>query len=277
MAETIEAYVYEEPEFDESDFSDSDSSDEECSHTQTSNIDGSTVCMICGLKVDEALLDNETRYYGAADTRYTKDPSRHNQRKNEERSLYSDLEPLGFPQEIIERANTYYKEIIKDKIYRAGNRMSIVFACTYHAYADMQEPRVPMELAAKFKLDKKGISNGLKTFSHVFRKRPGKKYIDAMDLVPKLLSELHIEKSRHKTCKDDIQTIYDFVQSKSRTFNSSNPQSIAAGLVYYYLKLNDVPITRSEFSKVVHLTDITFTKIATDTHKVLGNQTEIKF
>ncbi len=275
MAEAIEAYVYEESPIIDPDYSDSDS--EKCSHTQTSNIDGCTVCMICGLKVDEVLLDNETRYYGAADTRYTKDPSRHNQRKNEERSLYSDLEPLGFPQEIIERANTYYKEIIKDKIYRAGNRMSIVFACTYHAYSDMQEPHVPSELAQKFKLDKKGISNGFKTFSKVFRKRPNKKYIDAMDLVPKLLSELHIEKSMHKPCIDDIQTIYDFVQSKSRTFNSSNPQSIAAGLVYYYLKLNDVPITRAEFSKVVHLTDITFTKIATDTHIVLGDQNEIKF
>lgn len=276
MADTIEAYVYED--FDgEYDYSDSDSESEECTHTQTSNIDGSTVCMNCGLKIDEALLDNETRYYGAADTRYTKDPSRHNQRKNEERSLYNDLEPKGFPQEIIERANTYYKEIIKDKIYRAGNRMSIVFACTYHAYADMHEPRVPTELAEKFQLDKKGISNGLKTFSRVFRKRPEKKYIDAMDLVPKLLAELNIDKSQHKACKDDIQTIYNFVQSKSRTFNSSNPQSIAAGLVYYYLKLNDVPITRTDFSKVVHLTDITFTKIAADTHKVLGNQKEIKF
>lgn len=257
--------------------SDSESDSEECPHDQISNIDGTTVCMVCGLKLDETLLDNETRYYGASDTRYTHDPSRHNQRKNEERSLRGDLEPLAFPKEVIERANDYYKEIIKDKIYRAGNRLSIVFACTYHAYIDMQEPRVPTELAKDFKLDKKGISNGLKTFSHIFRNRIGKRHIDAMDLVPKLLSELHIEKKKHKACMDDLQKIYNFVQSKSRTFNSSNPQSIAAGLVYYYLKLNNVPITRSEFSQVVKLTDITFTKIATDTHKVLGNTSEIKF
>ena len=276
MSETIEAYGYEDLDEDMSYGSDSES-ESECAHPQTSNIDGSTVCMVCGLKVDEALLDNETRYYGAADTRYTKDPSRHNQRKNEERSLYSDLEPLGFPQEVIERANEYYKEIIKDKIYRAGNRMSIVFACTYHAYADMQEPHVPTELAKTFKLDKKGISNGLKTFSRIFRKRPNKKYIDAMDLVPKLLSELNIDKSNHRTCIDDTSTIYEYVKSRSHTFNSSNPQSIAAGLVYYYLKLNDVPISRADFSKVVHLTDITFTKIASDIHKVLGNNSDIKF
>jgi transcription initiation factor TFIIIB Brf1 subunit/transcription initiation factor TFIIB len=271
MAETIEAYGYAD-EYEEL----SNSGETECVHTNISNIDGCTVCMVCGLKIDEALLDNETRYYGASDTRYTRDPSRHNQRKNEERSLYSDLEPLGFPNQVIESANTYYKVIIKDKIYRAGNRMSIVFACTYHAYADMQEPRVPSELAKKFKLDKKGVSNGLKTFARTFKNR-AKKYIDAMDLVPKLLSELNIDSKKHKVCQDDIQTIYEFVQSKSLTFNSSNPQSIAAGLVYYYLRLNNVQITRSEFSKIVNLTDITFTKIATDTHKVLGNTDVIKF
>ncbi len=270
----MEAYVYEE---DQEEQEEQESESEECPHDQTSNIDGSTVCMTCGLKVDEALLDNETRYYGAADTRYAKDPSRHNQRKNEERSLYSDLEPLGFPQEIIERANIYYRGIIKDKIYRAKNRMSIVFACTYHAYSDMEEPRVPNELAKEFNLDKKGVSTGLKTFSKLYRNRPNKKYIDAMDLVPKLLSELNIDEKMHNSCLSDIQIIYDFVQSKSKTFNSSNPQSIAAGLVYYYLKLTNVPITRSEFSKIVKLTDITFTKIATDTHKVLGVEEEIKF
>lgn len=272
MTEAINAYFFEQ-EFSELSESESD----ECEHLNTSNVDGSTVCLNCGVKIDELLLDNETRYYGVSDTRYASDPSRHNQRRNEERSLYADLEPLGFPQEIIERANTYYKKIIENKIYRAGNRLSIVFACTYYAYTDMQESRDPNELARQFKLDKKGISNGFKTFSHVFRKRPDKKYMDAMDLVPKLLSELNIDKVRQKTCFDDIKTIYDFVQSKSRTFNSSNPRSIAAGLVYYYLKLNGVNITRVEFSRVVKLTDITFTRIATDTHKVLGNKDDLKF
>jgi transcription initiation factor TFIIIB Brf1 subunit/transcription initiation factor TFIIB len=167
--------------------------------------------------------------------------------------------------------------IIKDKIYRAGNRMSIVFVCTYHAYNDMGEPRSPVDLANKFKLDKKGISNGFKLFSRIFRKRPNKKYIDAMDLVPKLLSDLHIDKDKQRICTDDINKIYDFVQSKSRSFNSSNPQSIAAGLVYYYLRLSNVNITRSEFAKIVNLTDITFTKIATDIHDVLENDKVIRF
>jgi len=268
--ESIEAYIEEDDSYEMD-------TDPECAHSSTSNIDGSTVCMDCGVKLGESLLDNEVTYYGSNDTRFAKDPSRHNQRKAEERSLHSDLEPLGFPQEIIERANVYYKEIIKNKIYRAGNRLSIVFACTYYAYCDIMEPRVPSELAQRFKLDKKGVSNGFKIFSHAYTKRPDKKYIDAMDLVPKLLSELNIDKKSQKVCRDDIQIIYDFVHTKSKIFNSSNPQSVASGLIYYYFKINDVPITRSEFSRVVHLTDITFTKIACNVHSILGNPAEIKF
>ena len=237
---------------------------EECPHSQIINLDGSTVCVDCGLNIEENLIDTEAHYYGASDTRYSKDPSRHSQRKNEERTLYSDLEQNGFPADIIERANNYYKEIIKNNIYRAKNRRSIVFACTYHAYEDIGEPRVPGDLALIFKLDKKKVSNGLKLFSHVFRKRPGKKYIDAMDIVPKLLIAMNIDESRHENCVKDIRMIYNFVNSKSKSFSSSNPQSIAAGLIYYYLLLNNITVKRAEFAKIVHLTDITFTRISND-------------
>jgi transcription initiation factor TFIIIB Brf1 subunit/transcription initiation factor TFIIB len=271
--ETIEAYEY-ETAFD----SDNESQDSiNCEHEKLNNSDGITVCMDCGEKIDEALMDNESRYYGQSDTRYAKDPCRHNQRKNEERSCYGDLEAYGFPREVIERANDYYKAIIKDKIYRAGNRISIVFACAYHAFEDVMEPHSPAELAVFFKLDKKGISNGLKIFSKVFRKRPTKKYLSAMDIVPKLLVDLHIDDSIHKSCIEDITTIYNFVMSKSKTFNSSNPLSVAAGLIYYYFKLNSVQMSRVEFSRIVKLTDITFTKLATDIHKVLGSKKELKF
>lgn len=294
MDEIIGTIIVSDEELDAYEYVDETSADESeeeveinenCMHQSTTTVDGNTICLICNLKLHETLVDNETRYYGAADTRYNRDPSRHNQRKSEERRLHGDLEPLGFPQDVIERANDYYKVIIKDKIYRAGNRLSIVFACTYHAYEDIGEPRLPTELAKEFKLDKKGISNGLKTFSKIFRKRPQKKYINAMDLVPKLLADLNISSNQHRACLDDINTIYQFVQAqtKSKTFNSSNPQSVASGLVYYYLKLQDVTnspnktITRANFAKVVKLTDITFTRIAIEIHKILGTDIDIKF
>lgn len=266
MTETIEAYPWSE-ENNQGD--DSNEFSSECTHKSVNNMDGSSVCNDCGLKVDESLLYNENRYYGADDTRFTKNPSRHHKRKDEERSLYADLEPLEFPQFIIEKANDYYKMIIKDKIYRAKNRLSIVFACTFYAYIDCGEPQSAIELSKKFNLNKKGISSGLKSFANIFRNRPNKKHIQPLDLIPKLLSDLGISDISYY---EDIKKIYEFVEARSPTIKTSIPQSVSAGLVYYYLKLKKYPISRAEFAKIVKLTEITFTKIANDTSEIIGKK-----
>lgn len=264
MTDVIEIEAFQESPFDDFFCSDSDSDSEECDHSQQTNIDGSTICMICGLKIDEELVDREARYYGNSDTRYSKDPSRHNQRKSEERTLYKDLEPKGYPQEIIERADSYYRIIIKDKIYRAKNRQAIVFACVYHAYADMEQPVSPSDLAKQFSLNKKRVSNGMKIFSNTFRSRPNSTQISPMDLVPKILNDMGITVSNQKIWLADISKIYGHVRSCGCKFISSSPSSIAAGLVYFYTRLrkDKDPITRGKFGNVVNMTDITFTKIA---------------
>ena len=254
-----------------------DPGDPDCEHLHTIKIDGQTVCNDCGLCIEETLVDHDVYYYGTADTRFNKDPGRHNIRRNEDRSLYADLEPLSLPQEIVERANNYYKQIIENAIYRANNRKSIVFACLYHVYVDIGEPQPPMELARKFGLDKKADNNGLKIYSYMIRKRPNKKYIDALDMIPGMLVKLNLDTRVEKDCKEDISAIYNFVRGKNKTFTSSNPQYIAGGLLFYYLKLIDHPISRAEFSKGVGINDATFTGIAREAHAIIGGEKEIKF
>jgi len=96
----LEAYESEE----ESQYINNPYNFETCSHLQVSIVDGSNVCNECGMKIDESLVDNETRYFGACDSKFNKDPTRHHQRKDEERSLYYDLQPLNIPQKVIEIA-----------------------------------------------------------------------------------------------------------------------------------------------------------------------------
>lgn len=239
----------------------------DCLHQSTTYVNGSTICNACNMKLEDDFFDTEARYYGASDTRYPKDPSRHHHRKNEERSLKVDLNVLGFPQEIIDRADTYYQKIIENKIYRAKNRLSIVFACVFNAYKAMGEPRAPDELARVFNLNKKGISKGLKTYEQTFRNSDDKKYITALDLIPKILSKLNLHNNLYF---EDIKIIYNSVQSQSTLYKSSNPQSVAAGLVYLYLKLAQRDIPRVEYNKIVNLTDITYTRVARETANVLN-------
>ena len=239
-----------------------------CTHTNVCYLEGSQICNDCGMKLHDMLLDNEVRFYGASDTKFSKDPTRHHHRKDEDRSLYNDLVPLGLPQNIIHIANEYYKEIIKNSIYRAKNRMSIVFACTYKAYIDINEPKRPDELAKLFGLSKKSESRGIITFSKVFRNHK-KKQIRAIDLIPKILSDLNL--NDRPDVYDDIKNIYNYLY-KHRSFKSANPQSVAAGIIYYYLELIHYPITRHEYSKIVNLTDITFNSISEEAQRIIGHR-----
>lgn len=252
--------------------SDSDS-DYECMHESTIKTENSIiVCKDCGLNLEEdSLVDNENVYYGASDTRYSSNPTRHHYRKEIERTLYADLEKLGFPKEIIERANDYYKEIIKNNIYRAKNRSAIIFGCVFRVYKDINEPRTPNDLATIFKINKKIMSKGLKIFSSVFPDIPQKE-ISPVDLIPKLLNDLGVNKSIASIYYDDIILIYNFVEKRSILFKQSNPQSVAAGIVYCYLKLKKIDITKKDYSKIVKLTDITFTKIAKNTGEIIGQK-----
>lgn len=268
-----EPIIFYEPENDDCTVNYNDT----CTHEKTIDDDGCTICITCGAQLDEQLVDNETCFYGNSDTRYSQDPSRHNNGYSDEKSLFPDLEALNIPINIINFANEEYKAIVKDKIYRAKNRLAIIFACTWKAYQHFNIYREPYELASLFKLTKKQISIGLKTYANIFRKNSNKIQLVPLNFVPMLLDKVHISPDRREICIHDITIINDFVKTKNKSFNSTSAKSIAAGLVYYYFKLTNVKITRSQFAIVAGLTDITFTKIAKDIHTILEIDKKIKF
>lgn len=237
----------------------------ECLHSSTTKNDcGTTICDDCGLKLEDTLVDNENKYYLVSETRYSTKSC------TGEKSLYSELEALGFPQQIIELADNYYKQIIQTKIYRSKNHNGIVFACVFNAYSDALESKPAIELGAKFGLDRKKTTNGLKMFGKFFRHRPEKKYIRPMDLIPQLLYKLKISDTERKIYMHDLDLIYKYIYKTSQHIRTAIPSSAASGLVYYYLKLRGININRNEFSKIVELTEITFIRVAREIVKLIG-------
>lgn len=237
-----------------------------CDHLDTVKEEGSIVCCKCGLRLSDTLIDTEQRYYTPGDSTTI---NRHHTRKSDARSLYGDLEKHGFPKPIMELSNTYYIQIINGQIYRAKMRTAIVFACVFNAFKALKEPRSPEEIAKIFGLDKKGISRGLKLFSSFFKGRIGNDHITALHLVPKLLADLNIN---NPLILEDLTKLFEFVERSSQLYKSSAPQSVAAGLIWYYLKRAKIAVTKQQFTKVVGLTDITFTKLADETAYRLGEQ-----
>lgn len=242
-----------------------------CLHTSTDTICGISTCKDCGQEMPRDIpRDREWRYYGQSDTRHTADPNRVQARKTEERTIIKDVENLGFSDSIISSANRIYTEVTKGKIYRGNSRKSIVFACIFHAYKLAGVPQSHERLTGIFGLNRK---SGLKGLKHVNLHAPKTSVIRATYITPETLVEEIMDKFH---ASDDqkiaVKELYQKIKNRSSKLNRSRPQSVAAGLTFYWILLERKNITLKEFTKRVALSELTISKIAKEIGNILqGN------
>jgi transcription initiation factor TFIIIB Brf1 subunit/transcription initiation factor TFIIB len=243
---------------------------DKCQHEQLIDDEAGKICIKCGLLIDHGLShEKEWRYYGSDDTRHSTNPSRCHLRKNEDKNIYKDVENLGFEKEIVEIANETYQKIILSKIKRGYSRKAIIFACIFNAYKIKGMPQSPEKVAEPFKLKKKAISKGMRTFAKHMGKKVPIRYTTPVDLVPNIMKELNA--GPEHTIK--VNLIWNKVADCSSLLKRSNPQSTAAGLVYYYCRFIHKKINRKNFSEKVKLSEITIVKLSREIAKILGNDT----
>lgn len=230
----------------------------DCKHDRmTVTEDGNEVCEECGLETPHE-LDNspEWRFYKENDTKQSSDPSRCFLRKYEEKSIYRDIEGYQLPTEVIERANSSYATVTEESILRGNSRKGLIVACIFYAYEDLGHRQSQDEIKQFFNINKKILSNGMKMFNLKIKRSPV--YTTPIDFIPKILAKFNLsEKHIHF-----VNTLYTKICIKSSFINRSNPDSIAAGLSYFVLKHINYPISLSDFSKRVGLSDITIHKIS---------------
>ena len=61
--------------------------------------------------------------------------------------------------------------------------------------------------------------------------------------------------------KDDVIEIYNKIENRSSILNRSRPQSVASGIVRYYILLNEKENTMAEFRSKVKLSELTINRI----------------
>jgi transcription initiation factor TFIIIB Brf1 subunit/transcription initiation factor TFIIB len=221
---------------------------------------GNKVCEKCGLELPRE-IDNskEWRYYGAQDTRHNGDPSRCHMRKIEERTINKDVENMGFSDKIIEKANSIYESVSQGKIFRGNSRKAIIFACIFHAYKLSGDPQPCDTLIDIFNLEKKVGLRGLK---HVNLKIPADSEIKSTYITPEhLIVDIMNKFEATGEQKDDVISIYKKIANRSSILNRSRPQSVASGIVRYYILVNDKDISMTEFRAKVKLSELTINRI----------------
>jgi len=248
---------------------DKDDSKKNCKHENLVNEQGTVLCKDCGLEVSKTMsYEKDWRYYGSDDTRKNSDPNRCHIRKLEDKSIFKDVEHLGFSEKIVNTANDIYTQVTKGKIFRGNSRKAIIFGCVFHSIKLNGKSYTCDSLREIFKLDRKNILRGLK---HVSLNAPKTSHIRIKQNFSDLIEECASKFDLSDEDKKEILTIYDKVKNKSPVINRSRPQSVTSSLIYYFLckKKGSNNVNIKDFIKKVKLSELTITKITKEISRII--------
>jgi len=247
----------------------------ECMHAQWTLEHASKICVECGILMDKGLsYEKEWRYYGMRDTKHQSDPNRCNLRRVEDKSIFRDIEKLGFNDKIISRANFIYEQVTKDRIFRGNTRKGIIFACIFHAHKMIDNPHSCDNLIDIFQMDRKTALKGLK---YVNLNLPRDAYdshwlqIDTRHLIREIMSKFNATPMK----TEEVVQIYDMIHNRSSLLNRSRPQSVACGIVRYYITGSNPEISSEYFRSKVHLSELTINKIVKEIHRIIDTDERI--
>lgn len=239
-----------------------------CSHKDTFEDGGITQCLDCGEQFSSIESKDALPTYGTAQTVSVLDPTRCQKRKSDERSIFKDVENMGFPDSIVRLANSIYLDNarkynseVKDSenfnVHRGTNRKALIFASIYSAYK-ISTPKSIDELIKPFGIDKKAGQNGIKCIQrNISKKSPIRTtYIRPYHLIDETMDKFNATKDQ----KLEAIEIFKRIDNRSSVLLRSKPQSVAAAVVYHWIKKTNKNISIQEFSSKVGLSGLTITK-----------------
>lgn len=240
----------------------------ECSHKHTiiNNTD-ETVCQDCGmtLKVD-IILEKDWKNFGtkgAVDQTRTSVVSR-----TKYKGIEDDLKHLNLQPEIQEEVIRIYNKATQHgkAPYRTYRKKALILACVSEAHKKNKTPINFDRLIEMFQpIERKHAFQGFKILA--LKNKHHIIYIKPIDLVGDLLSKYGIEDP--KPYLESIEMLYKRIANRSSILNRSKPQSVAAGLIYYYSLAERRNIPLKEFSLNISISELTINKIAKEISSIL--------
>ena len=187
-----------------------------------------------------------------------------------ERSLYKvflEIQEIckknNLPIIIINEAKSLYSIISKTKISRGSNRKGIIAACVYFACKECKVPRSANEIAEMFSIGTTVMTKGVKKCQEIiYMNKKNKKRltkspsIQANSFIKRFCNKLDLEE-RHT---EEIIKICDKCMQEN-LISENTPPSIAAGCIFYYIKLNEIKdISKKDISTICKISEVTINK-----------------
>lgn len=246
-----------------------------CLHSNISETDGINICKECGCEIDLIDFQPEWRYYGSSDSRSASDPSRCHRSKESTRGgihkVFQDARLDSLPKALREKTEKKYKEVVKGETIRGKNRKSIVAACLLYVFFETDNVHTSEQIRILFGLSKNEMSAGLTLYYQAF---PDSRTLEIkpVDMIRRVMLKAKL------SLEDHYKKIYRLarcLENVDPIINRSNPQSVAAAIVYLYICLipglkESMGLTKTRFAKEMELSDITISKIVRTSASILG-------
>lgn len=240
-----------------------------CQHTDVVTEQNIVICQDCGQEIKRTIShEKEWRYVGSSDGKKNVDPNRTQPRKIQEKSIKKDVETMGFSDKVVDIADELYFKTTNGQLLKGDSRLAIIFGALYIAY-EITGNRQPVEpIIAQIGISQKKALKGLRLVS-LTMKNSSLEYhtnITPVQSIKEIMSKF----SGSPGQIEEVIGLYEKVKNKSTKLNRSRPQSVAAGLVYYWICQKKLKIGLKDFAKKAELTEQTISKITIEVSRILG-------
>ena len=224
-----------------------DEETKECKHLEQNVIGGMSTCVSCGEHIHQVFNTQKT---WAPQCRYM--------RQKEDRNISKDISHLQIEDTVVALANRLFYTVTNGEIRRATSRKSIICACVFEAYKRLGKPQTYPLLGSLFELKQKNALKGLKVVLTCLSK-------DTSFVTTTITPEVYVQhymKEMHATADqlEHVQTILKMIYDEEY-FNRARPQSIAAGVIAYWLSLSTNREALDILARLTQMSQSTLSKL----------------
>lgn len=166
-------------------------------------------------------------------------------------SILIDLNRYNFPSDIKEKADEIYQKMDLNT-HRNTKRKRLLFLCVLYAYQAKEIHCDPKKIIQELELKDADMTKAISAFSEAktgYSSDNQRKY--PIDCLPDFCRDVGIESV------DPVITLAKKIILKDKGLLDLYPQTVAAGILSYYMQINGIIIESKQFMKIVGLSDAT--------------------
>ncbi len=241
-----------------------DEQEEECNHETTQHINGAIICNFCGTELEQIYVVQDNTGDGGGKKYFRK------KTQNSEGSVSCDCRVRGFSDEISDMADRKYQIMMQKassqgipETHRGRPRKALICSCIFFSMMLRGQTSITLlEIGSKFGIyHQTKLGTGKDIYLKFFpedaniRQKP-------IHLIPNIMKKAGIDLQYLKY----IEAIMKTLENRSAIINASKQMSVAATMIFIFLKLN--PEIQKElgyenvktFAKKIKMSNITISR-----------------